>query len=423
MKIAELTNKEVVIWGSGREAASVINAIRRLDVVPTSVRVLDEQRPSEPTLEGVAILPFSTAALDNADVIVRSPGVSKYRPELAGRAVTTATNLWFAEPHKRIIAITGTKGKSTTSSLTKHILCELGADARLAGNIGYSPLDQIGESEPDYWVVEMSSFQTSDMEGWVDVAALTSFSPEHLDWHGSEANYLHDKLRLFQHAEKTVINGENARAREIAAQIPNAIFAQQGRFLDAKPRLFGPHNRELIALATTILEVVGIDIEGKSETIRTAIESFQPLAHRLEPIAEFGGRVWINDSLSTTVTSTIAAIRAFAAQPTTLLVGGYDRGISYAPLTPVLREHTNVVVVTMPDCGDRIAESVPKTTQLMRSEGLEDAVRIANEITPKGGVVLLSPGAASFGQFRDYVERGKRFCEYVNALQERDSER
>ena len=168
--------------------------------------MLDENHAGDQSVEGIQVERFDPAVLDEADVIVRSPGVSKYKPELQGRIVATATNLWFAEPHAPVIAYTGTKGKSTSSSLTAHVLNALGIKAALAGNIGQSPLDLLDEPEPDFWVLELSSFQTSDLQGTPNVAAITSFSPEHLDWHKSVDNYREDKVRLLELAQNRVIN-------------------------------------------------------------------------------------------------------------------------------------------------------------------------------------------------------------------------
>ncbi len=421
MNVAELASQRVAIWGAGREAVSVVRSLRNAN--PEALITVLEESSGNATkanearvVEGVPVEAFSVNALDNADVVVRSPGVSRYRSELVGRTVTTATNLWLAETHAPIIAITGTKGKSTTASLVHHILNALGRDARLAGNIGYSPLDELGKAEPEYWVLELSSFQSSDLEGRIDIAGLTSFSPEHLDWHGSVENYRSDKLNMLRHADVVVINGENESACTFASELPRVVVATKGLFADAKTTLYGAHNRELIDLAVSILREVGVDLKMNATSITRALESFQPLPHRLEPVGEFDGRLWINDSLSTTAASTIAAVRAFEGRPVTLLVGGHDRGISYEPLRAALGERPDVTVVTMPECGPRIATCVPESTRVIPSSGLSDAVRISDEITPLGGVVLLSPAAASFGAFRDYAERGQVFRDVVNAL-------
>lgn len=406
MRVRDLDGKKVAIWGAGREAVSVVRATLRAGVAPR-IRVLDEQPQPDARVEGIVAEALTTEALDWADVVVRSPGVSKYKPELANRVVTTATSLWFAEPHRCVIAVTGTKGKSTTSSMLAHLLRAAGRDVAYGGNIGHSPLDAFGEREPDYWVLELSSFQVSDLEGHVDVAGFTSFSPEHLDWHGTAEQYLQDKLRLFGLSDRVILNRANPRVAAMVDEMPRAVLSTEYPELPSK--LFGRHNQQNIAMARSLLVAAGVEMDEAE--VAKAVAEFAPLAHRLEPVVERNGVLWVNDSLSTAVVATIAALEAFPDRPVTLLVGGHDRGISYEPLRAVLESRGDVTVITMPACGVRIAESVPSNTPVLHSDGLADAIRIAREHTPAGGVVLLSPAAASFGEFRDYAERGERFRE------------
>lgn len=415
MRLADLEGKNVIILGAGREGGAAVRALRKYSI-NASVRVLDDKAKPGQTLEGIGVELFAIAALDDADVIIKSPGISKYRPELASRTnITSATSLWFAEPHAPVLAFTGTKGKSTSSSITAHLLNAIGQKAKLAGNIGQSPLDLLGEEEPQWWVLELSSFQSSDLVGHPHVAAMTSFSPEHLDWHGTVENYLSDKTNLLELADKRVINPIDEETRKLLKRFPDATIPDQERVLPPS-NLVGKHNEQLIRLSLAVLEAAGIDIDAHSGEIAEGLRTFQPLPHRLQPVGEVNGVLYVNDSLSTIPPATIAAIEAFRERSITVLVGGHDRGISYDAFGAFVRDQTNVRIITLPDSGDRIAQAIAKPDVVTHAKDLRDAVNIAARITPNGGVVLLSPGAASFGHFVDYADRGQQFSDLVGEL-------
>jgi UDP-N-acetylmuramoylalanine--D-glutamate ligase len=415
MQLSDLHGKKVAVIGAGREGGSVIRAIRSRNI-DADIHVLNDNAAGDQQFEGCPLLPLNIDELDWADVIIKSPGVSPYRDELKDRTnITSATNLWFAEPHAPIIAITGTKGKSTTSSIVAHLLNGIGLDARLAGNIGRNPIDILDEPEPDWWVLELSSYQTSDLQGTPAVAAMTSFSPEHLDWHGDVETYFRDKSRLLELGQKRVINPVGDEMKALLQRFPDAS-QPDASWTPPPSQLRGKHNEQLIRLAYAILRTAGIDVDANAGELAAALRTFEPLPHRLQPAGEVNGVLYVNDSLSTTPLATQAAIDAFEGRPRTVLVGGYDRGISYAEFGEFMRAQTDVALITLPDCGDRIAAAVDRPEIITHSDGLEQAVNIAAETTPAGGVVLLSPGAASFGHFKDYAERGERFIEFVQKL-------
>jgi UDP-N-acetylmuramoylalanine--D-glutamate ligase len=412
MRLRDLDGRNVAICGAGREGGAALRAIRKTST-KANVRVFDENATAGATLEDIEVERFSAEKLDKADVIIRSPGISKYRPEFQGRDnITTATNLWFAEPHAPVLAVTGTKGKSTSSSLIAHLLNALGVNARLAGNIGQNPLDLLGEPEPDWWVLELSSYQTSDLVGHPQIAVMTSFSPEHLDWHQGVENYLRDKTRLLDLADQQVINPVDDVTRELLQRFPDAVVPDENEALPPS-NLRGPHNERLIRLALTVVRTMDFDLDAHAATVREALMTFQPLPHRLEPVGEINGVLYVNDSLSTVPTATQAAINAFVDRPKTVLVGGHDRGISFEEFGAFVRAQTDVNIITLPDCGDRIAAAIDRPDVVTHANSLEEAVAIAMEKTPSGGVVLLSPGAASFGHFKDYADRGQQFADLV----------
>lgn len=432
--LAGLAGNTVVCWGAAREAAATIRAVRRLNIDCT-LHVYDEAA-SATELEGVAVTGDSSV-LDEAEIIVLSPGVSHYKPEVVaqrerGALLTTATNLWFAEGYSNVIAVTGTKGKSTTSALTAHLLSAIGT-AQIAGNIGQSPIDFVGVANPDWWVLELSSFQTAGLTRSPDIAVLTTLSPEHLDWHGDFEHYRADKLNLFAHNPNIVslINTEDPGAAAVVDMVPNvsrikvdtvnAMFTldDQELFAIGALKLVGRHNLRLACLALSAVDATGYDLLPNREFIAKALNSFEALPHRLSPVATKNGVDYIDDGLATTPIATMAALDAFGGRPTTILLGGHDRGVSYDALGAfIARRSETVRVITMPANGPRIAGAIEAGggADITVSTSLDDAVHIAAEMTPKGGVVLLSPAAASFGAFKDYVERSDAFVAAVNAL-------
>ncbi len=453
MRLSDLTHKRVVIWGAGRETGAVLRAAERQGI-HLDARIIDEN-DGQGTIEMVPVLRGANAMkqLETADVIIRSPGISRYRPELVdavarGVKVTSATNLWFAEEYRNVIAVTGTKGKSTTSSLIAHLLDGVGKTAQLAGNIGQSPIDFVGRTLPDWWVLELSSFQTSDLTRSPDIAVLTTLSAEHLDWHGSYEHYRDDKLNLFSHNPSTisVVNMTDPGAKGLAPLLPhvvevsdmsgvyidkNAFYYNGARLFPASGlQLVGRHNLQLACLALTAVAQTGVSLTNEASALERALRTFEALPHRLAPISSFNNVLYVDDGLATVPAATMVALDAFADRPTTVLLGGHDRGISYEELGAHIAERTtDLRVLTMPANGERIAQAIDHALQrhpndhvvINATTGLEDAVRQAAVITPPGGVVLLSPAAASFGAFRDYVERSDAFVGAVQNVIEQSS--
>ena len=452
MKLSDLEGRKVVIWGAAREAQALLRTLQRLGI-GLSVALYDEAGTQEDqVIENVRVLTgeLGRTALAQAEVIVLSPGVSMYRPEVEeqkarGALLTTATDLWFGEGYQNVIAVTGTKGKSTTASLIAHLLNATGHSAQLAGNIGRAPIDFVGETNADWWVLELSSFQSAGVRNSPSIGVLTTISPEHLDWHGSFDRYRADKLNLFAHNPNivTIANVEDGGVREILDRLPNVIeagadpivhpdgvvvidgsFNYRGKslFPITPLRLLGRHNLRLACLALTTVAQAGVDLVAQSAVLSGALFSFEPLPHRLSPVGTYGDVTYVDDGLATTPIATMAAIDAFEDRAVTLLAGGHDRGVSYDELGEFLVQHAGLVrVITMPANGERIADSIEKADQQSKveihvSDGLDDAVQIASEITPAGGVVLLSPAAASFGAFRDYVARSDAFVHAITSL-------
>ena len=436
MRFSELEGRRVGVWGLGREGLSVARAIvARLPGTP--LVLVDEGRSPDAGghWEGIPVR-ADLAELADCDVVVRSPGVSLHRPEVAelraaGVTLTSGTRLWFAEyPDARAIGVTGTKGKSTTSALIAHLAAARGMSVELAGNIGRPLADALASPrriDADLWVLELSSFQTADLDASPTVGVLLNLYREHTDWHGTQERYWDDKLNLFGHREDmiSVLNHADARIRERAASFTHRRWFRSPdgfdtshlgithRGLPYAPRgtihLAGDHNLDNVCAALEALEAVGV----QGDDLVDALATFRPLAHRLEPVLERDGVLFVNDSIATIPEASVAAARALAPRPTVLLVGGRDRRQDYTVLAEYLAGGSAVVgLIGLPGNGPAILERVAESVSRLAAEpadSMEDAVRRARRMIPDGGVVLLSPGAPSGDDFGDFQLRGEAF--------------
>ncbi|MBA2793169.1 MAG: UDP-N-acetylmuramoyl-L-alanine--D-glutamate ligase [Thermoleophilaceae bacterium] len=401
MRLSELEGRRVGIWGAGREGRAAAAAVERAGG-HVEVMATDEA-------------PSDLDRLDGCEVVIRSPGVSRYRPELArmaeaGVVLTTGTNLFFAEPRTaRVLGVSGTKGKSTTSAMLAHLLRCAGDSVELGGNIGRPLLDLLALPEPDFYVVELSSFQISDLERGPDIAVMLNLYREHTDWHGSEEAYGADKLRLLglDRVRIAVVNARDPRLSAAAGPgVEMRLFGNaEPPSIEAMP-VRGEHNRLNLAAAIAAAGAVGVQVPD----VHAAMSSFVALPHRLETVTKAGGVTWVNDSIATTPEATIAALETFSDQSVILIAGGYDRGQDYGNLGRAIAEHPGgATFIALLDTGRRIAASVPGERAHDEAKDLEAAVALASRRASNGSVVLLSPAAPSFGAFRDFEERGERF--------------
>lgn len=441
MRISQLDERRVALWGWGREGRAAWKAIRsRLPSLPLTLFCLpNEVTDAQATGDALLIVQSEVNAerLSAFDVVVKSPGISPYRPDAVaaaerGTRFIGGTTLWFAErPDARTLCVTGTKGKSTTSALLAHLLRAGGHRTALTGNIG-QPLLELLEDEAEYWVVELSSYQTRDVARsgiHPDVAVVTNIFPEHLDWHGSEARYVEDKLSLLTEAKPgiAVLNANDGRLA--ALDLPDSDVHWFGNetgwhlrgdvlwrgdeevFDTSHVPVPGRHNRGNLCAVLTAIDALGID----AAALAPHAASFMPLPHRLQPVGERDGLLYINDSISTTPHATLAALDVYGNRRVVLLVGGHDRGLDWRDFAEAMQVRAPTGIVTMGQNGPRIhALLVPMAdagSLVLRQAGdLADAVLQAKELLEGEGVVLLSPGAPSFGAYRDYTERGRHFA-------------
>ena len=433
MRIADLADRDVAVWGFGREGRAALAALRsRLPQSRFKVFCSEAEAAGLSDTDDAITATPDAAALSAFDVVIKSPGISAYRPEIIeaqhnGTLFTSGTALWFAEhPDARVIAVTGTKGKSTVTALIAHFLRALGRRTALAGNIGLPLLELLDPpSLPDWWVVELSSFQTRAAPR-VEIGVVNNLYEEHLDWHGTRERYAADKLAL-AHAARTLV--VNALQPELVTRTSThahratfgdaagwhvrngAIFRASQRVVDiADLPLPGEHNALNVCAALTASEAAGED----ALTALQSIGTFRALPHRLQTLGERDGFTWIDDSIATTPQATLEALASLAGRAVTVLVGGHDRGLDWHAFADAVRRDPPHAIVTMGANGARIAGVLREAAgdyRLRSTNALADAVAVAREITPQGGVILLSPGAPSFDQFHDYVERGRAFAE------------
>lgn len=447
---------KVGVWGLGKEGQATVRKLRTLAVAP----VLVDDRPND---SGV----LSTAdggldALKACAVVIKTPGISPYgtaadQLRKEGVTIVGGLGLWANEADLlRVVYVTGTKGKSTTSSVIGHLLGGLGRSALVGGNFGVAPYDPDLAGRYDYWVIEVSSYTAADLAVTPPVTAVTSLHPDHLPWHGDVERYYRDKLSATSQpgADLTVANGDSGLLRERACLLgPRTQWIGEtddpGATWMDRLGLPGGHNRRNALIARAVLRALG-EAAGDEALARQAADDerlagaaagFTPLPSRLTPVGIVDGVTFIDDSLSTNVLPTLAALDSFPGRRVALIVGGQDRGIDYTPLAEgVRRREEPTLVLCLPDSGPRIAAAFavtlaatappapPSTVAASSMAGngglagvqdcrdLDEAVTRAFAWARPDGIVLLSPAAPSFGHFRDYRDRGDHFAAAMRAL-------
>lgn len=444
MHFKDLIGKKVAVWGVGREGSAFIN-LWRARCPHMTLSVLDEKPSDQSRLLATQedLCYFSEAGALNAiktfDVVVRSPGISRYREEILeakrlGVQFTSLADLWFSENTTTdIVAITGTKGKSTTSSLTAHLLKSLGVNTTLAGNIG-TPLFEDPEqvTTQSTWVIELSSYQASDIETSIPLATLLNLYPEHCDWHGSVEQYYQDKLNIFKHQSdnsRSIINGQDPNTLRYLNFFKNrryfntkeTIHCQDGYIYNGDQLLFpctispllGTHNSLNICAALTILSALG----HEPSTAADGLKNFNGLMHRLQMIGSDKKLTYIDDSISTIPQAALAALAALPSQRVTILLGGQKRAQDWELFAKSLHKTPPFAAITMPDNGSEIAaalrEYAPQNILIKEVADLKEGVQTAQKITPSGGIVLLSPASPSYGHFKNFEERGDLFKQFA----------
>ncbi|MDX1765933.1 MAG: UDP-N-acetylmuramoyl-L-alanine--D-glutamate ligase [Candidatus Saccharimonadales bacterium] len=434
--LGEYEDKRVAIAGLGVEGRSALKFFRGRGALVT---IVDEAESLAELPDGVEAFlgPESFESLDKFDIISRAPSI---RPDRlpSGPQITSVTIEFFNRCPAPIIAVTGTKGKGTTTTLIAEILKNAGKTVHILGNIGAPGLDILDHiSKDDVVCYEISSFQLWDLKKSPKVAVVLMVVEDHLDVHRSPEEYYEAKANIgrFQSSDDlVVVHPDNQNSAAIASKSParmvrylteegahirgdDIVISDQKICSVGEVGLIGRHNLENIAAAVTAAWEYTQDIPA----IATAVKEFSGLEHRLEKVADIGGISYYDDSFSTTPTTTMAAINSFD-QPIVLIIGGWDKGANFSEMADLIQKSNVKGVVVAGDTAPKILkalESVEYQGQVSSGQsGMTDMVSAAKDMATDGDIVLLSPGCASFGLFDNYKQRGNQFKDEVRKLED-----
>ena len=393
-------------------------------------------------------------SLRSYELIVKTPGIAKTNPTLGavverGALLTSHMEIFFElYDSRRVIAVTGTKGKSTTTSLVYKLAGEGGLDVILAGNIGDPPLLHLDQAtDKTVFVLELSSYQLEPLRRSPHIAVLLNIVPEHLDYHASFAEYASAKENItrFQDSSDFLVYNsdftlpteiaDRSRARVVPFSVKRSL--DFGCYLEDDRIVFADGHMQKEILRTTDIPLIGafnvqnvcaavatVGMAGAStETMADSVRSFKPLPHRLEYIGEYNGIRFYNDSISTVPESALSALEALGADVQTMILGGHERHLDYADFArELLRSNVENLILFSPT-GERMWEAVQSAAgdginslTAFPVETMEEAVRVAFEKTVRARICLLSPASPSFGKFKDYRERGDIFRKQVEEM-------
>jgi len=447
----KLKDKPVLVVGLGK---SGVASAQFLQARGAKVTVSDSKSPEQLANEIPALLDRGIAVetgghgertFRGQDLIVVSPGVPAdsaplLQARLQGVPIIGEIELAAQFLQGRIVAITGSNGKTTTTTLTGEILAASGFPVAVGGNIGTPAISLVDQTTPRSFVVlEVSSFQLETIQTFRPfISAILNITPDHLDRHRTLEAYVDAKARIFENQNATdfcVLNADDAAANALTSrakcpvlhfsrrtEVPAGVFVRQGKvfFRNGETEreilpveeitLQGAHNLENVLAAVCIASLAGCP----ANKIRQAVHAFKAVEHRLEFVAEIAGVRYFNDSKATNVDATIKALESFPAN-IHLILGGKDKGSDYSVLNPLLRERVKQVY-TIGAAAEKIASQIGQAAPIDPSGTLENALRRASAAAKPGDIVLLAPACASFDQFQSYEHRGRVFKELVRAL-------
>ncbi len=425
MKIQDLAGKSILLLGFGREGQAMLRAIEKHGI-NADITIGDKNPPLQTTNYKLQTGPDYLANLDQFDIIIKSPGIPMNQEmQNLGATLTSSTQIFLdtiEDSGATVIGVSGSKGKSTTSSLITAILKAGGKDADLIGNIGIPSIEYIDQARPEkIFVLEMSSYQLMNLTTSPPVAVVTSFFPEHLDYHGSLAAYKEAKKHLtrFQSADDIVFfNASSPGAQEIAneskgTKIRYASTDAPVRIEDTK--LLGDHNLTNIAGAFKVAKHFGVE-----DTVAIdAIKQFTGLPHRLQFVGTFHNIDWVDDAISTTPESTMAGLKALGSRVASIILGGQDRGNDFGDLGQAVADSQIGHVILFPGSGPRIKQAIVDAHRLgivfHDAPDMETAVGIAKDVTKPGKICVLSTASPSYGMFKNFEEKGEKFAACIQS--------
>ncbi len=419
-----LRDKKILILGFGREGKSSLDFIRR-ELPQAEVAIADQQ---EIVVENTTVISGENYldACKDYDLILKAPGViiKDYLDTETKSKITSQTDLFMRVFSRQIIGVTGTKGKSTTSSLIYHVLKSAGRDAQLVGNIGKPCFDILDEiTDQTAIVFELSAHQLEYIQASPHIAVLLNIYEEHFDHYTTPNDYYGAKKNIYKYQtpDDLLIYGDifqHATIDEIdAAQSMKIDITKTEIFPrdQIRTKLIGEHNQLNIQVAAAIAYAYKIN----GEDFKQAVASFQPLPHRLEYVGTFRGIKFYNDSIATAQEAVINAIKALG-DVDTIILGGMDRGLDYHPLVNFIRETNIRNVILLPATNERFQQTFDEreySQKLIHVKNMREAVEQAYAITATDKSCLLSPAAASYGFYKNFEERGEDFKNLVSMLQ------
>lgn len=410
-------NKKVLILGFGREGESTL-------------KILNKYLPNQKI--DVADIKDGSNYLDNLtqyDIIIKSPGIPNKLSEVQNAiskdvVFTSQSEIFFDLVEGTVVGVTGTKGKSTTTSLIYHILKTANKKVFLVGNLGLPVLDYLDkDSEDSIFCFELSSHQLSNLKRSPHIAVFLNIYSEHLDYYNDYQDYFEAKTNIAKYQTEDdvfVYNGEFELINKFADEVKSKkIDINSFELSDIKTKLLGSHNLNNIKAAW----IVAKELRINSEEIKSGIESFSPLEDRLELVRSINNIDFINDTLATIPEATISAVESFSNyENITLILGGFDRGNNFDDLAEYLTTSRNVKnIILIGQTAVKIKNSLESKNYKfkiieMSTSDMTKIVKKAYELTAPKGLALLSPASTSFDMFKDYKDRGNQFKEAVNNL-------
>lgn len=415
-----LKDKKVLILGFGREGKSTYNYIRKY--LPEKTLAIGDGREQKIDDENVEYFCGEDylSHIGKFDVVMKSPGISFVNVDIPdGTYVTCQTDLFLKYAPCKKIGVTGSKGKTTTSTLTYKMLCAGGVGCELMGNMGLPVFDYIEEMTADkIAVIEMSSHQLEFTRNSPDVSILTNIYEEHLEhYEGGMTGYVNAKLNIVRHQNENntfIYNGTQGLAPYLNLNTvqSNAIAVKKDAYLPFEIdniHLAGEHNRHDVLYAFTAASIFGVT----AEFAKKAIDDYEGIEHRMENVGTYKGVTFYNDCIATIPHAVMCAVNAIKAD--TLIIGGKDRGIDYTDFAVDLENSNLSVIIGTKTTGHKIIDMMIANgtkKNLIKAENLEEAVKSAYENT-KDGICILSPAASSYNEYKNFEEKGRHYKELI----------
>ena len=450
-----LNGKNVLVMGLGISGVSTIRALEKLGakIAINDIKTEEELKDVLYLIRDISLEKFlgkKDIDLSPIDLIVKSPGIPPSNDLISkaiGKGIRIINDIEIGSSFsksKNIIAITGTNGKTTTTTLTGEIFKADGYNTFIGGNIGKSLIEEmINSQKEDIFILETSSFQLENTINFKPkVSLILNITPDHLDWHGSLENYIKSKKKIFENQDKsdwTILNYDDKLLRTLKDEVDSNIIyfsvdekLDSGIFIEDRNIIIsigeervellpigdlllkGKHNLENVLASIAIASIMGVSIE----TIRDTVSKFKGVEHRLEFVEEKNGRKFFNDSKGTNIDSSIKAVEAIES-PIILIAGGYDKKIEFDEFIKSFEGKVKALVL-LGATSVKIKETALKYgfNKVFLVKDMKEAVNVSYNLSEKGDNILLSPACASWGMFKNFEERGEVFKQIVDRLGE-----